>query len=274
MFVRNSITLTERQEAGLHILLKSGLADKALEADEKEVIARRQQLIAELPALDRALAKAIPVAERDCGDCAKDLARAQAAVITANEVLAEARAEHDSIYKRLQTRRLDIRAELIAGADTRLLVMLTLLSNLEDEVRHQLKFWPTNAPWGSDVPRYLSNEAHVIAARQELALCIAQCNTLQMSAVGYADVSQALLDMCQALEEPLAMVELNAPQFANDGAIGQPLRWNGMKQWLVDKINPPEKREPERRSTATLAPEARSRSLHTGTAERGPNRCH
>ena len=272
MFVRNSIALTDRQEAGLHILLKSGLADKALEADEQEVIAWRQQLIAELPLMERDAAKAIPAAERDCGECAKDLATAQAAVIAASEVLAEARAAHDSIRNRLNTRRFDICAELIAGADTRLLVMLTLLSNLDDQVRHQLKIWPTNAPWGSDMPRYVSNEAPVLAARKELELCIAQCHTLQLSAVGYADVSQALLDMCQALEEPLAMVELNSPQFANDGAVGQPLRWNGMKQWLVDKISPPEKREPEQRPTATLAPEARSRSLHTGTA--GPNRRH
>ena len=272
MSVRNSIALTERQEASLDILLKSGLAEKALEADEQEQKARRRQLIAELPALDRDLAKAIPLAERDCGECAKDLARAQAEVISAGEVLAEARAEHDSICHRIRNRQFDIRAELIAGADTRLLVMRTLLSNLDDAVREQLKFWPTNAPWGSDTPRYLSNEARVLAARRELALCIAECNTLQLSAVGYADVSQALLDMCQALEEPLAMVELNSPQFANDGAVGQPLRWNGMKQWLVDKISPPEKREPEQRPTATLAPEARSRSLHTGTA--GPNHRH
>ena len=272
MTFANSITLTERQEAGLHILLKSGLADKALEADDKEQIARRQQLLAELPVLDRDLAKAIPLAERDCGECAKDLAKAQAAVIAANEKLADARAEHDSICHRIRSRQFDIRAELINTADARWAKGRWIGLQIKDDLRQMLKWWPTGEPWGSNRPRYDSNDAQLKAAGKAIAAWITRCDEGEMSALGYADVSQAFLEMCEALVVPLAMVEMNPPQFANDGSIGQPLRWTGMRQWLVDQITPPEKREPEQRPTATLAPEARSRSLHTGTA--GPNRRH
>ena len=272
MFVPNSITLTERQEAGLHILLRSGLADKALEADEKEVIALRQPLVAELPVLDRAEKQAESSAERELLPFCSASQKAEAEAVKAKQAEFAERVRQEAILYAIRTRRFNVRTELINTADARWAQARRIGRQIEEDLRQKRMWWPTGEHWGSNKPRYDSNDVQVNAAREAIAALLVRCDEGEMSALGYADVSQALLEMCEALVVPLAMVEMNPPQFANDGSVGQPLRWNGMKQWLVDKISPPEKREPEQRPTATLAPEARSLSLKTGTA--GPNHRH
>ena len=259
--------LTDRQDKAIRTLLESDVVDRVLSAAEQRDLQHRKTLLKELSEIARKLQDHQKAeVSRECTAAVQLVEQREHELIQARQGLVDARARHDAVQHFLQARQFEINAELSTGSEERIDDFRVHCSNLDDSVRHALAIWVAepqkNWMGRSTEPIYASNELVVKLARNTLKRCMGSCEAMRLQPLGHSEVSERLIEMCQALEPALFQFSLNAPQVAADGTVGRPLPWSGGPRWMVDEILAEERRKLDEiygppRQPAAIAPQAR-----------------
>lgn len=231
---RNPIKLTDRQKSALHKLLDSRVVDEVLDADEQETVRHRRTLLVELGVLRRGALEESPVLEGEVRIAADRVAAAKRELDAAEIHERDARQRH---HLSLRAKPIGaIERELREGADARIRNFRHYAEGLEDHARGALSSWPEgDGSWGNRLI-VKTNVESVTKVRAMLRECVSETHALELKALSYGEVTQALCDMCERIAAPLAELRLNPPQVANDGEIGAPVPFLSRTQWLVDEV--------------------------------------
>ena len=240
--------LTGRKLDAALALLDSGAADAALDEQERQTLARRRTLAADLAATDSYQAPAAKAAAAYAAAVVHRV-KVQASLAEAKRLEAASMSDSYAAAYAADWAVNTIVHELIETADSRLGRMLFLLNVIDDNVRAALTFYPMSDPTRPGLRvEFSDNMADVRSARRVIADSEKQCTALQRDAIGYTDTTTRLGSMCSALAGPLALLELNPPQLGADGTLEAPLPWGAtgsLTRWRVETAAPqPRQLEP------------------------------
>jgi hypothetical protein len=243
MRLRNPFRATERQAAALQRLLTSPVVDQVLAADEAEQLRKRTALIAQLREAEKKAAHELPAATREAAAAAEALQAADAALKAAVQRDRDAR---HGVYLAAQSKaRGKLETEIRRGADPRIKDFREYVEGIvSDPLVWAYRAWGgvQSTPYG---PRTVveTTTKQIEGARTACAAALARTHELEMQALGYADVTAALCELCLALSTPLGACSVNPPQIAADGEVGPPLLFRDHPEWIVDELQTPEKRQ-------------------------------
>ena len=233
-----------RTRGTIQALLNSPLADQAIAHVEGEALTARRALLQELDVLDKAQPTAMSKVTADAVRAMRSFEKAESAFIEARDAkkLAAAIATGAELSYLGQHKR--ITTELMQSADSRLADFKHHAQQIVDnDLVAALRFWVD--PYATARERRTvqrDNLAAVQSARAALRAAIDRVANWRLAAMGYAEASQALMQLCRDLAPVLAAVELNPPTVSAEHAeVGAPISWHGTSQWVVDAIAAPTK---------------------------------
>jgi hypothetical protein len=219
--------LSGRTRKAIEALTTSRLAEQALEQVEKETLAERQALVAELVALTKRMPADLAKAAADVPKALRAYEAAEDAFRRASQVLRDAREHGARVETTLGNEHSRLTRALQATADSRLADFVFRLEGLiASDLVVALQCWPDKQKKDRGIePAISSNLAEVIADAERLRL----------EAIGYEDVSVHLFEACERLAPVLARVEVNPPTLtATDAEPGRPLPFRSGSQWIID----------------------------------------
>ena len=261
---------SDREEALLDAMLKSPMADQAVQGLEDETLIARRALLAQIAALDRDR----PAEAKRLNDAAtltrQKLEVAEAAFKTARANHEAAQLQGTGFEMRYTGTRTNLELEVLASADQRLWAYAFQCTQLRDNAcQAALEGWMTRAADDNDGEPgwravWATNVEHVQKAKDHLSAAAARCREAQMQPLTASDVSGLLDQMCREMAPHLAPLELNPPCLTTqDHEVGEPLRWRNVSEWLADEIptrvkfNAPAEAQQTQRRLAALARRAR-----------------
>jgi hypothetical protein len=229
--------LSGRTRKAIEALTTSRLAEQALEQVEKETLAERQALVAELVALTKRMPADLAKAAADVPKALRAYEAAEDAFRRASQVLRDAREHGARVETTLGNEHSRLTRALQATADSRLADFVFRLEGLiASDLVVALQCWPDKQKKDRGIePAISSNLAEVIAAKDAARAAIADAERLRLEAIGYEDVSVHLFEACERLAPVLARVEVNPPTLtATDAEPGRPLPFRSGSQWIID----------------------------------------
>lgn len=240
MNTKDILKLTPRQRTSLDAIIKSPLAERAIAEAEAEKVTERRALAARLRELESLAAKEAPAAAAEKQEADTELQKAQAAMPLLVQRAVDA-ANRLRLVERHKARG-KVERELRDGSDPRLKDWRHYLEALAGYAANAFRSAPHKeiTPFGLRTV-VATNADEVSAARAVLGECIARANLLELAPLSYLEVSAALTEMGERLQGPLAALQLNPPQLANDGEVGRPLPWADGRPmtWRVEEIGEP-----------------------------------
>jgi hypothetical protein len=222
------VGLPEGVRQRLEVLADSPLADELLQADEQRRLTHRAELAERLKTAPKRHAKAIT----DTGNAMQkaraehEAALAEAGAAGQRRLHAEQVSHGAQLALTYESQALE--RELLEGADRRIVDGLFWLSEIAERLRFATKLWPTtekvqgheraSVVWRSDLDE-------VRAARERLAEVTTQLRTLQLQAIGSAELTKHLRVAFETVGDIVAPFDLSAPRLSDDGhQVLQPMR--------------------------------------------------
>lgn len=233
--------LSLRTRNALEALIRSPIAEKAIEQAEAEQLNQRRVLVTQLAAAEAAYPAGKSKCLADCERAARAFEKAEQAFISAKAELETARAlDHGHEISYLNKRR-EVTDQLMDSSDPRLAGFIAIAEGfLSVDLVVSLLFWVESKKvglLGAKEHRQCSNMELIEAAKAAIKGVIAQAKAVQLEAASYAEVSQALSGWCADLAKPLGKLELNPPSLTAEHAeVGRPLKWQGRSTWVVDRL--------------------------------------
>jgi len=241
--------LTEAELLSLASFAKSVEFKLHTDGEDRRRISEVEQLVLELPKLDKAEKLDERTADKKMGDAFASQELAEEALRAAKAYVQAARDELAAEPHRIRVRRFEIDRRLLEIAVPELGEYLFQLSDCWESVRFGFRWWvvnPGHRNWGATKePDFASNVEDQKAAFAAIKGCEVQSLSMQRSPITRVDALQGLLAMNERLEKPLAALELNPPQLSINGEVGSPLRYAGYSCWSVSDITARQKRAAE-----------------------------
>lgn len=231
---------TEREEALIDAVLGSPMIDEVLEQAEGVNLEERRALLAQIVVLDQQRPAEEARLDKAAVKAFRQFEAAEAALRVAREERDFACGQASGFAAKYIGARSALELQLVEGADLRLASFALQLSQQRDnQCAALLQFWvdphPSYAEPGAQ--KYFNNTRELAATKAALSSAVASCHALQLKPLPYAEVSQALGQMCIDLAPVLAVVELNPPCLtASHHEVGAPLQWSGASRWVVEEI--------------------------------------
>jgi hypothetical protein len=232
--------LSARTQRSWTALLKSPLADRAIEEVERESIAKRSALRADLATLERKQPGILSHLSLASGSALQEFDKAEKALHEARAALATSRMLYGGAELQYLGQCKVIERSLRDTADPRLADFAFYAETiLSYDMPLLLYFWiSTEKNWLGHVRDLMrSNSDECLAAKEALRVAIGTVRGLQLEPLGYVDISQRLMGLCAALAPVLAKLEINPPCLSAELAqVGRAVTWAGESRWVFDEL--------------------------------------